>query len=142
MSRADRHIDHANLVFHLAHHDPRFARVRRHPVQHPGRRTHGVGTIEFHTGCRPAHGHRDIPAHDRVAILRLGHRIRKIRKVSRRIIVAGPRDSNVFRDYGIAFLLELFSKDLLQCLEADTDHAKAGADRQRVLRNFISGDVG
>src|SRR5882762_3298218 len=28
MSRADGHVDYANLVLHLAHHDPRFARVR------------------------------------------------------------------------------------------------------------------
>ncbi len=58
------------------------------------------------------------------------------------IAISGPRDSNVFAHYGIAFFLELLSKNFLQCREADTDHVKAGADRQRVLRNFISGDVG
>src|SRR5216683_6040476 len=36
MSRADRHVDHPDFIFDLAHHDAGFARVRRHPVQNAG----------------------------------------------------------------------------------------------------------
>src|SRR5712691_2290055 len=51
VSRADRHVDHTDLVFHLPDHNAGFARVRRHPVQNARRRTHWVGAIEFYAGC-------------------------------------------------------------------------------------------
>ena len=62
VSGANRHVDHANLVFHLPDHDPGLARVRRHPVQHAGRRTHGIRTIKLHARCRASHGHGDVAA--------------------------------------------------------------------------------
>src|SRR5712691_9432324 len=142
VSRADRHVDHPDLILDLSYHDAGFPCVRRYPMQHARRRTHRIGAIELHTGCRSAHGHGDIATQDRVAILSLGQGIRKIRKVSRRIIVAGPRDRNVLGHYCFALFLELLPENFLQYLEADTHHVKAGANRQGVLRDLISRDVG
>jgi hypothetical protein len=113
VSRADRHIDHADLVLHLPDHDAGFARVCRHPVQDPGRRAHGIGTIEFHTCCRTSHGHRNIATQDRVPVIRLRKGIRESREVRSGIIVTGARNADVFGHNGLAFSLKLLSKDVL-----------------------------
>src|SRR5882762_6226435 len=125
MSRSDRHIDNADFILDLTDHDARFARVRCHPVEHAGRRTHRVGTVELHARCRPAHGHSDIAAEDCVTILCLGNRIRKRHEVGGRIIVAGPRNANVLGYYGFAFFLELLAKHFLQRRKTDTHHMQA-----------------
>ena len=57
------------------------------------------------------------------------------------VIIADPRNSDVFGHHGLAFFLELFPEDFLKGREADAHHVKAGADCQCVLRDFISGDV-
>ena len=142
MRCADGHIDHADLVLHLSDHDTGFARVRRHPVQNTGRRAHGVGRIEFHTRCGAAHGHGSIATQDRVAILSFGKGARESREVGGGIIIASPRDPDVFSHHGLTFLLELLLEDGFYSREADPHHMKAGADGERVLRNLVSCDVG
>ncbi len=142
MSRADRHIDHADLVLDLPDHDAGFARVCGHPVQDAGRRAHGIGTIEFHSCRRTSHGHRNIAAQDCVPVLRLGKGIRERCEVRSGVVVTGARNADVFGHNGLAFFLELLSEDVLQRREADAHHVQASADRECVLRNLIAGDIG
>jgi len=78
---------------------------------------------------------------DRVSILRLGIGFGKSVKLRPPHIVAGPRDSNVFAHYGIAFFLNC-SRRTSSMLGSDTDHVKGGPTASVCLRNFISGDVG
>ncbi len=142
MGGTDRHIHHANLVFHLPDHDAGLARVRRHPVQNAGRRAHGVGAVEFHSRCRASHGHRDVAAEHRVAVLRHGKWPGERLEIRGGIVIAGPRNSDVFGHHGFAFLLELLGENLLQRLESNAHHAETSANRERVLRHLIPGDVG
>ena len=58
------------------------------------------------------------------------------------IVIASPRDSDVFGNYGVPFLLELLAENLLQCLEADAHHAETSANRKRVLGHLVPCDVG
>jgi len=139
--RADRHVDYADFVLDLPHHDACFARVRRHPVQHSGRRAHGIGAIKFHARCRPAHGHGDIAAQDRVAVLRLEKWVWESREMRGGVIIAGPRNRDVFRHYCLALLLKLFPQDFFERREADTHHVETSADCQGVLCHFISRNV-
>ena len=58
-----------------------------------------------------------------------------------RIIIASPRNPDVFGHHGFAFFLELLAENFFQRLETDAHHVQAGADRQRVLRDLVSRDV-
>ena len=57
------------------------------------------------------------------------------------IVIASPRNSDVFENYGVPFLLELLAENLLQCLEADAHHAETSAKRKRVLGHLVPADV-
>jgi len=114
MGRADYHIHHANLVFHLADHDAGFASVGRHPMQNSGRRAHGVGAIKFHARGCAAHGHCNVATQHSVVVR--GHRKRpgKRSEIRGGIVIADSRKSDVFRHNGFAFFFELLSENLLQ----------------------------
>ena len=138
---ANRHIDHTNLIFHLPHHDAGLARVRRHPVQNAGRRTHRVCAVEFHAGSSAAHGHRGVATEHRVSVLGHGKWPAERLEIRGGVIIAGPCDCDVFGDHGFTFLRELFGNDLLERLEADAHHAETGADRECVLGHFVPSDI-
>ena len=55
MRRADRHVDDADLVLDLPHHDPELARVPCHPHQHARRGAHRIGAVELDAGGDAAH---------------------------------------------------------------------------------------
>jgi len=71
---ADRHIDNADLVFDLTHHDSGFARVVGHPVQHAGGRAHWVGAVELYACGRASHRHGCVASQHGVAGLGHGQR--------------------------------------------------------------------
>ena len=137
MSSADRHIHHANLVFHLPDHDAGLASVGCHPMQNSGRWAHGVSTVEFHPRGCASHGHRCVAAEYRIAVRRHGKWPGERPEVRGCIVITSPRDGDVFRDHGIALLLELFAEDLLQCLEANAHHAETSPHGERVLGHFV-----
>ena len=141
MSSSDGHIDHANLVFHLPHHDAGLARVRGHPVQNPRGWTHRISAVELHAGGHPAHRKRHIPTEHGVAVL--GHRHRRIKRleVLRGILITAVSDGHILRNHGITFLLELLGKHRLQCLKTDPHHAKCSTHSQRILSDLIAADV-
>jgi hypothetical protein len=56
-------------------------------------------------------------------------------------VIASPRNSDVFGNYGVPFLLELLAENLLQCLEADAHHAETSAKRKRVPGHLVPADV-
>ncbi len=58
------------------------------------------------------------------------------------IVIASSRHANVFGNHGLAFFLKLLSEDFFQRLEADPHHVEASSDRERILGNLISRDVG
>ena len=72
MGRTDRHVDYANLVFHLADHDTCLAGMDRHPMENSRRRAHGISAIEFHACSRSSHGHRGVAAEHGIAVSVIG----------------------------------------------------------------------
>ena len=72
----------------------------------------------------------------------MGSGLREGLEVLRGVVVAGAGDGDVFFDDGSRFLAELLGEHALQRLEADAHHAEGGADGERVLRDFVAGDVG
>src|SRR5579859_861204 len=141
MRSADGHIDHADLVFHLAHHDAGLASVRGHPVQNAGRRAHGISAIEFHPGSGAAHSHGGVSAEHSVLRLSHGKRVGEGLEVGCAVFVAGARHIHVFFHHGLALLLELFDEHALQRLEADAHHVEGSAQGERVLRDFVARDI-
>src|SRR3984957_18370001 len=124
MGSADRHIHHANLVFHLPDHNVGLASVGRHPMQHSGRRAHGIGAIEFHARGRPAHRHRGVATEHGIAGPGHWKRPGKRLEIRSRVVISGPCDGDVFSHDGFAFFPELLGQNLLQRLEPDAHHAE------------------
>ena len=60
VGRADRHIDHTNLILNLTDHDAGLARMRGHPMEHPCRWTHWIRAVELDACRNTAHRERDI----------------------------------------------------------------------------------
>ena len=135
---ANGHVDHADLVFHLADHDVGFARVLGHPVEHAGRRTHGIGAVELDSGRCSAHSHGGVAAQHSVAVVGHGQRVLKWLEVLGGVVVADAGQADVLVDDGLFFLAELLCENLLQILKADAGHAEGGADGQRVLGDFVT----
>ena len=141
MSRSDRHVHDTNLILHLPDHNACLAGMGRHPMENSGRRAHGIGAIEFHSCSRSSHGHRGVAAEHGIAVSGHWKWPGEWPEIRGRIFIADSRDPNVFRHDGFPFLLELLSKNLLQCLETNAHHAETSAERERVLGHFVSSDV-
>ena len=141
MSRTNRHVHHANLVFHLPDHDAGLASVGRHPMQNSRGRAHRIGTVEFHSSCCASHGHCDVAAEHRIAVP--GHRKGPGKRLEIRscVVVAGQCNSNVFSHYGIALFLELFGENFFQCLETYAHHAESGTHCEGVLGYLVPSNV-
>ena len=97
VSGADRHIDHADFVLYLPDHDAGLARVGRHPVQHAGRRTHGIGAIKLHACRRASHGQGHVSGQHGVAIVRHGQRAGERPEVCGGIVVGSAGHARRFR---------------------------------------------
>ena len=115
--RANRHVDDADLVLDLAHHDVRLARVRRHPVQHAGRGAHGIGAVELDARRRASHGHGGVAAEHGVAGLGHRQRPREGLEVLRGVVVAGAREVDVLVDDRLVLLAELLGEHALRARE-------------------------
>src|SRR5208337_3038643 len=98
-------------------------------------------TIKLHAGGGATHRHRNISAPNGVAFLRPWERNGISLEVRGGIIVSGARHTYVLGHHGLALFLELFAEDVFQSLESDSHHVKSGADRNRVLCDFVPGDV-
>lgn len=60
--------------------------------------------------------------------------------MGRRIIIPGSRDTDIFRDHGLPFSLELERQDILKHLELDADEPQDGSESDGIL-DQISFDV-
>jgi hypothetical protein len=95
------------LQFHLpaTDHDAGLAGVGLHPVQNSGRRTHWVGAIKFHSRSRASHGHSNVAAEHPITVLRDRKWPGERPEIRVGIVIASPRDSDVFGHYGVRFFL-------------------------------------
>ena len=141
MSSADGHVDHADLVFNLPHHDSGFARVRGHPVEHTRGRTHRIGAIKLHSGSRAPHGERDIAGKYRVLSIAHRKRIRKGLEVRSGVVITDAGNSEVFRYNFVTLSQELFGENFCKRLKTYAHHLQRGRQRQRVLLDLTAASL-
>ena len=113
----DSHVGDTDFVFNLANHDPEFPGIRCHPVENTRRRTHRVGTIEFHSGCSPSHRQSFISAPDRQWLWAGWQGKRKGFEVLVRVVETGARHPHIFVDHRLTFALKLQSQNGLKNLK-------------------------
>ena len=122
MSSADGHVDHPDLVLHLPDHDSGFARVRGHPVEHAGGRTHRISTVKLHACCRASHRECDVAG--KHSVLHVAHRNRECKRleVLGGIVVTEAGNFEVLRDNLATLSHELFGKNLRKRLKTYSHH--------------------
>ena len=130
---ADGHVDHAQLVLDLPHHDAELSAMPRHPHEHARRGAHRICTIELHAGSDAAHGEALVAGGDREPLAGVRQREGVRLEVRARIFVAGASRHDVFRHHRLAFALELLREHLLERLQLDADEPQYGGHGGRVV---------
>ena len=139
---ADGHVDDAQLILDLPHHDPELAGMPCHPHEDAGRGAHRVRAIEFHAGSDASHGEALVAGRDREALAGVRQREGIRLEVRACIVVAGARRRDVFRDHRIALPLELLREHVLERLQLDADEPEDGGDGGRVVVEDVLHELG
>ena len=135
------HVGHANLILHLANHDPQLARVLREPYEDTRRRAHRVGRKKVHSGGDAAHGERVVASEHPELAPRLREGLRIGLEVCGGVIEAALRGTKILGNHRVPLLLELGGEDPLEVGKLDPEHIQDRAEGHRVREKLVRSEV-